>query len=142
MANAWDETDDTLIEQLQAWLDFIAGLPDWHANLYKNDYTPVPGSVIGDYVPCDFPGYLEQDFSPADFGPAAVAAHVASSSLTTPLDFDRDGTPGSDQTAYGYYITDDTNTYRWGERFTTPRVVNGVDKITLTPRMQHKVAPS
>lgn len=140
MANAWDVTDSTLVEQLNAWLAFISSNPDWSVNLYKNDYTPVPGSVIGDYTPADFAGYAPIEFDPADFDAAFIADHVAIAEFPNVFEFERDGSAGSGQTIYGYYVTDNNGVYRWGERFEQERVIMPFDRLSITLRFRHGVA--
>ena len=136
---SWDLTDDTLLAQLQAYLDTIAADPDWHVNLYANDYEPAPGSTIGDYTPASFAGYLEADFSPGDFSVAAITgSHVAETTVPA-VAFTRLVSASGLTTVYGYYVTDNTNTYRWGERFADPIEIEPGGSVSVSVRLLHTV---
>lgn len=136
---SWDVTDNTLLEQLQAWLDYIGTLGDWHVNLYANPYSPGPGSVIGDYTPASFGGYLEADFSPGDFSLAAiVGSHVAETTAPV-VTFTKLVSESGLSTVYGYYVTDHTNTYRWGEEFASPIEIEPGGTVSVSVRMLHTV---
>lgn len=84
--------------------------------LYKNDYTPVAGTVLGSFVECDFPGYGGKN---ANFGPAVIGAS-GKAEITSPL-FTFTMTAAGNQTVYGYFVTDVNKTLLlFCERFAAP----------------------
>ena len=91
------------------WLDSLrtvfnsAGLK---VRLFKNNYTPVAGSVIGSFTEANFSGY-----TPANLGTLAAAATVsgkASSTAGSANTWTKSGATGND--VYGYYVTDAAGT--------------------------------
>jgi len=81
--------------------------------LFKNNYTPVAGSVLSDFTTADFSGY-----SPSALGTLAAATTVsgkASTTAGTANTWTKSGATGND--IYGYYITNGANTVLyWAER--------------------------
>jgi hypothetical protein len=98
------------------WLDSLrsvfngAGLV---VRLFKNNYTPVAGSVIASFTSADFSGY-----TPGALGTLAAAATVggkASSTAGTANTWTKSGATGND--IYGYYVTNAAGTVLyWAER--------------------------
>lgn len=141
MANAWDIADDTLAAQLEAWRAVIMDEPDYEMHLYKNNYTPAPGSAIGNYTEADFDGYAAQPIVAADWGNVTLLNHVASIQSDTPCEFVADAGPGPGQEIFGYYVTDSDGAYLWGERFQISRTVNPEDTLSVTAIMRHATLP-
>jgi len=89
--------------------------------LFKNNFSPTPDSVAGDFTECDFSGYAPINMSA--FGTAYidsisgqyVADSVAKTFLAT------SASPFVANTVYGYFITDGTGLNLLGfEKFATP----------------------
>jgi len=81
--------------------------------LFKNNYTPVAGSVIGSFTEANFSGY-----TPGSLGTLAAATTVsgrASTTAGTANTWTKSGATGND--IYGYYVTDSGGTVLyWAER--------------------------
>lgn len=108
-----------------------AGVGPLEIHLYQNDYTPGPGSVVGDFVPADFDGYAEKVVT-LTVGPyinPAGQAEIQNASMNwTPTG---STTPN---TIYGYFILDTSGDYVGGERFAAPRALNGpLTTLTILP---------
>jgi len=104
--------------------------------LFKNDYTPVEGSIAGSFTEADFTGYA-----------AKTNLTGASWNITTGdpsyADFAEQtftSTAGSqNQPVYGYFIVGNTSaTILWAERFSDGpyTIVNNGDAIKITPRIE------
>jgi len=133
MSNAWNVQDAVLSAELQAYIDKLVALPEnWHLHLYTNDYTPVPGEVLGAYTEAVFAGYAIGTVLATSWGAVSVASHVASTTSTTTVSSTKND--AGSVTIYGYYITkvDDT-TLRMGERFGTPIVLAQTGTIGVQP---------
>lgn len=87
----------------------IAGFLDGLSlRLYKNNYTPVIGSVLGSFTVADFPGYANQTAN--DWGAVALNPSDNAESDTGVHTFTCTGAPaGGSQDIYGWYTTDGVN---------------------------------
>lgn len=141
MANTWDIADDTLQAMLEAYLSSIASDPDWDVHLYSNDFSPGPGTVIGDFTECTFNGYSAQPLVTADWGSVSVTDHVAISTYPTPIDFTAASSGFSSQNVYGYYVTDGAGDLLFSERFESTRVVFPLDVLSVQPVLRHTTYP-
>ncbi len=127
--------------QLDRYRDFVLTDADYEMHLFTNDYNPVPGSVIGDYVECSFPGYSAQPIVNADWGTVAMAAHVASMTNATWCEFVADASGFTSELARGYYVTDSLGDYLWGERFEVEKTIVPEDTLKVKAVMRHGVTP-
>ena len=103
--------------------------------LYKNNYTPVEGSVAGDFTEATFTGYAAVNLARGSWTVATVAG------LTTAAYAQQAFTSSADQTLeneYGYFVVGATSgVLWWAERFTGapfPIQFNG-DQINVTPKI-------
>jgi hypothetical protein len=90
--------------------------------LYQNDITPGPGSVLSDFIPCNFPGYADQQMQPGMSTPTINSVDQAFSSSDV-LSWVRGAGAGT-QTAFGYVVFADLiagGVIFGAERFRTPR---------------------
>lgn len=88
-----------------------------HLHLYKNNYTPVDATVLGDFTEANFDGYASE--VPTFTIPAEVA-NKASMNDSSPRTFTHDGGAIAN-TVYGYYVTCDAGpVLMWAERFSAP----------------------
>lgn len=122
------------IEALQCLLqggDVTSG-EDWDIQLYKNDYTPVDASTVGDFVPADFAGSGVFTVTEPNWSTAIIALNVAvSTNSDTPSWTSTDATP---QTVYGWFAVGVTSgVVRAAQRFDTPRTLALGDTETLDP---------
>jgi len=131
MAEEWALPDDAIVDQLQAWVEVARDESGWNAHLFKNDYHPVPGVLIGDLVEANFGGYSAQAIIEADWGDATVTDNGASSENATAVTFTHSSAPTLGQTVYGYYVTNGGAELVWVVRFATPRVIYSFDKLTV-----------
>lgn len=72
--------------------------------LFKNNYTPVAGSVLGDFTEADFSGYTSQALT-GWTTPATVSAHARTTA--TALSWTKSGATGN--SIYGYYVVNGSN---------------------------------
>lgn len=81
---------------------------DFHFHLFGNNHTPSPTTVLGDLTELGSgTGYAIQTVAAADFTLTGVTAHVGS---ITAADISFGPWSSGADVAYGYYITDTTNT--------------------------------
>ena len=98
--------------------------------LFKNDYTPVEGSIVGDFTEADTAGYSAIDLAKADW---TIATDTG---VTTAEQPQKTFTLTGAGSHYGYYITDIAGTgLLWAERFSdAPHTIpsgGGTEKITV-----------
>ena len=98
--------------------------------LFKNDYTPVEGSVVGDFTEADTAGYSAIALAKADWTIETAAG------VTTAQQPQKTFTLTAASVNYGYYITDIAGTgLLWAERFDdAPHNIpsgGGTEKITV-----------
>jgi hypothetical protein len=105
----------------------------FHLHLYKNNFTPVEASVLGDFTEADFSGYATQAFG---FTTALTVAGI-SYIVGSPLMWQQNG-GGTSNTIYGYYVTDNSNTILlWAERFSSSKSMAGLaDLLTVVARVE------
>lgn len=98
--------------------------------LYKNDYTPVAGSVAADFTEADFTSYTSKSLSRGSWvAPSTVSGKASTSYASQSWSV---GTTGN--TLYGYYIVGATSgTAIWAERFPAPKVVTDGDTVQVVP---------
>jgi len=98
------------------WLDNLRSV--WNAaglkvRLFKNNYTPVAGSVIGSFTEANFSGYTPGSLG--TLGAATTVSGRASTTAATANTWTKSGATGND--IYGYYVTDAGGTVLyWAER--------------------------
>jgi hypothetical protein len=138
--NTWDIADDTLAAFLDAWRSVHAS-EVFVMYLYQNDYSPHPGTVLGDFIVADFPGALPQDVLIGDFESATVTDHIATSQLNHAVTFSAAPLGSFSQTIYGYFVVDPANNYAWSERFEIPRTILAGGEIAVTARLRQGVCP-
>lgn len=101
--------------------------------LYKNDYTPVQGSVTGSFTIADFTNYTNKTLTRAGWGAATTVSNKATSTFGTAQSWTC-GSTGN--TIYGYYVVAATSGVTlWAERFASARVLASGDVLTLTPKI-------
>lgn len=104
--------------------------------LYKNDYTPVDGSVAGNFTNCDFSGYDTDGIVLTGWSAAAIAGGVAVSTAD-PVESTHDG-GGTNNTIYGYYVLDSLGVLRWAHRDPAPFLMNAAGlTYRVTPSRYH-----
>lgn len=141
MAAAWDISDNTLNQMLSAFIDGYLQVTDLRFKLYKNDYTPVPGSADTDYTEADFPGYTYSELVGGHWGVPAVTDHVAITQADETLVYTADAGAWSPQIIFGYFVVDGDDHYFWGERFGSPRTIAPSDILQLTPEFRQRTYP-
>src|ERR1044072_2949235 len=116
-------------------LDTLRGV--WNSttvrfHLYQTNYTPVDGSVLGDFTEATFSGYAA--IAVSSFA-AATTVSNRGSTTANPITFTR-GVGETSNSIYGYYVTDSTNTkLLFAERAPAPPIsmTNVGDQIVITP---------
>lgn len=115
-----------------AWNATLAG--DLRLSLYQNNYTPVPGSLYGNFTKATFTGYTDELPS---FGASVTVSGKGTLTDTSVRTFIM-GVPGTTNTIYGYYVWVDTGTpgseiLLWAEKFDAPQaMMNNLDEIDIT----------
>jgi len=113
-------------------LDAIAvfTFPNAILHLYKNNYTPVDTSVLGNFIEANFSGY---NFVTTAMGAAVEIGGKATSTDAAARLFTHNG-GGTANSIYGYYVTDFAITkVVWAERFAAPISMSAVpDQISIT----------
>jgi hypothetical protein len=85
------------------------GMGIMHLHVYQNDITPAEGTVLADFIECDFPGYLPADCSLLT-APGFDSPSVASWRTTDPVHIPTLDEADPDQPGFGMYITDSSDT--------------------------------
>jgi hypothetical protein len=110
----------------------LEGDPAWDIGLYKNDYTPVQGSVNSDFTEADFTGYARQGIDPSLWTSPTIISNRASMTANSGDPYEFTNT-GSSQTIYGYFIFDTTSSLIIAaEKFGTSRTLATGDKLEVT----------
>jgi hypothetical protein len=133
--NAWDLADETL-KRLQNGFVSANSSQTYTVYLYKNNYTPAPGASLGDFVMCDFPGFVPKTFPISSFGLSSVTSHIATLTSSQTLIFDAAPTGTFSQDVYGYAVFDELLNYAWCESFATPYTVIAGSRVEITPRLK------
>ena len=107
---------------------------DVSLRLFQNDYTPVEGSVVGDFTVATWTGYANKTLTGASWTVTLADPSEASYAIQTFT-----SSAGSqNQANYGYYITNAAGTVLiYAERFTDGpyTIVNNGDTISVTPKI-------
>ena len=82
--------------------------------LYTNNYTPTTGDTGGEYTQPTWPGYLP--ITAANWQPPLTDASGGAYTSADLCIFIRGAGPPSGSSAYGYYTTDASGGYLWGQR--------------------------
>ena len=99
--------------------------------LYKNNYTPLATSVVGDFTEADFTGYTSKTLTRAGWN----AASSVSGTGTIVFGTAQTWTCGaSGNTVYGIYVRDGSGDLVWAEKFASARVLTDTDTVTYTPQ--------
>lgn len=101
--------------------------------LYKNSYTIIAGSVFADITPCDFTGYSAATPS---WGAESIDGGGHATQTATAIVFTQ-GTPGTTNSVYGYYLFDtSTSKLIGGDQLPSAPFVTASsgDTVTITPQ--------
>ncbi len=126
-----------ILDDMRVDADEINGI----LRLYQNDYTPVIGSVAGDFLNATFSGYTPYDFSAGgqNFPAAAADGSNNAQSVHGDIDFVHDG-GGTDNDIYGWYMIDQAGAIICAERYAgAPFAMDAIGKtFTVTPTVKLK----
>lgn len=131
MAAAWDVSDTALTQSMEGIKSFMLEAGDGFVYLYRNDYTPVPGCVTGDFTPADYPGAAPLLYDAFNWGSVTVTDHVAICLSGEPYTFTADAGSWSPQVIFGYLVVDGSYNLLWAERFSTPRTIGPSESLIL-----------
>jgi hypothetical protein len=112
------------VEDATLWLNYL--------DLYTNNYTPVPASVLGNFTQPSFSGYSAFPLVNSDWASPTIISDRASSEYQagTPITWTNGGP--SPVTIYGYTVyNNDHNALLYAEKFATPRTLNPGDTLEL-----------
>ena len=100
--------------------EFLDNGEDWSLRLFRNDFTPVAGSVLADFTVANFTGYTSKTLTRAvgagTWGAPSLNGNVSESVYGTDQSFTYTG--ATSQTIYGWYIVGATSgkvilAHRW-----------------------------
>lgn len=91
----------------------VTGPPTYTCKLFQNNYTPVAGSVAGDFTECTFSGYGAGQ-TITGWASAAVTGSIASAAAAA-LTWTHNG-GGTSNNIYGMYVVDAGGVLIWAER--------------------------
>lgn len=101
-------------------------------HLYKNDFTPVKASIIGDFVEADYAAYSPRSLFRDQWQSAGLLGGIAQSVYGTEYQFWL--ASAFSQTVYGYYVTDAADTVAiWAERLVNPITISTVTPLVMQP---------
>jgi len=114
-------------KQLQDVIDYIRGTflntANSYVRLFKNNFTPTPANVVGDFTEATFTGYAAVQVN-SKFGSPYKVIDGEYQTDSSAFTFSCSG--GSSQTVYGWYLTffdGAVTTVRKSGVFTTPFVM-------------------
>ena len=100
--------------------------------LFKNDYTPIATSAVGDLTEADFTDYTAKTLNRSGWSASTTITGAASITYGTAQTWTC-GATGN--TVYGAYVLDGSGNLVWAERFAEERVLVSSDTITYTPTL-------
>jgi len=108
--------------------------------LFVNDYTPVAGTVTGDFTEATFTGYVRKTIIRSDWQPPTFVSPRAEMLLfTAPSEWTNGGGP---VTVYGAYVVGvTTGVTLWAERFADPQLVPGGEKLRYRLKFRGRQEP-
>ena len=115
-------------------LDTLIANATYEVRLYQNNFTPLVGSVLGDFTVATFSGYAAQ--APT-FGAAAIDGNGNAKADASALSFTHNG-GGTANSIYGWYMVDTgTGVVCQAERFAAAPLSFAVsgDDVTVTPHL-------
>jgi hypothetical protein len=99
---------------LQYLDNLIADLLDTAiVRVFKNDYTPVDGSVLGSFTEANFTGYAQINMS--GWSAAALDGNGKAATTADQVTWTM-GTPGTTNTVYGIYVVTAAGALLYAER--------------------------
>lgn len=110
---------------------------DYSLRLYTA-ISPALGesTTLADFTQATFTGYAAKTLTRAGWGAPSTSVGTTSSTYAQQT-WTHSGSAGSSQTILGYYVVGVTSgKVLWAETFTTARVIDGGDTLSLTPSFQ------
>lgn len=104
-------SDYGLLAFAAEWL--LSLLPGLTCRLFKNNYTPLQSSVVGDFTEADFTGYSAQALT--GWGAAYINGGGDAETDNGAVLFHQTGT-GTTNNVYGYFVTDGSGSLVYAER--------------------------
>lgn len=120
------------VEMLKRILNFSA-TGDVRIHLYANNYTPVEGSIVGNFTECSAAGYAAITLTGASWSIATATGTSEAAYAQQTFTFT------ATQVVYGYYVTNSANTIvLWAELFTGGpfNIPAGGGSVKVTPKIQ------
>jgi len=116
-------------------LQYIVGMVDADnpvLHMFSNDVTPTDSTVVGDLTEvAGATGYAAITLTSANW------TTTQSAGVTTAIYSEQTFTFGTDATAYGYYVTDESGNLLWLERFSGApfQIPDGGGTISITAKL-------
>ena|ERR1043165_556607 len=117
---------DCLQDRIDAWAATMPG--GWTVRLFKNNLTPTPANVVGDFVESTFTGYAPQALAALGADTWDGVNYVWSKTAGT---YNFSGAGVANENVYGYYVLDNTGKLIWSKRFAGAPLVCGVAGTTI-----------
>lgn len=107
-----------MIDILTTYVSMFASM-GLRCRLYQNDFQPEDDSEIGDFDECDFSGYDGwKDVSTWSAG--GIFWNAPRMTMPGPVATWVVATGGVENDVYGYYVTDEDDNYKWGQKLDSP----------------------
>lgn len=111
--------------------DALSTNEDYSLRLFKNDYTPVAGTLASDFTTTTFTNYVNKTLTRAGWGTPTTVSSKAQCDYSSTQSWTCGATG---DTVFGYYVLGATsNVCLWAERFATARTLANGDILSLTP---------
>lgn len=112
---------------MDSWAATFSGA--LHVRLFKNNLTPTPDNVVGDFTESTFTGYAAISFGSlgADGWTDTPIYQWAKTAGT----YTFNGTGGVNENVYGYYVTDGGGNLLFSHRFAGAPLVCGVGGTSI-----------
>lgn len=119
------------VEMLKRMLNYSA-TGNVVLHLYANSYTPVEGSVVGNFTECSASGYAAITLTGSSWSIATSSGVTTASYAAQTFSF------SAAQVVYGYYVTNAAGTIvLWAELFASApfNIPSGGGSVQVTPKL-------
>lgn len=130
--------DPTLQEIWDAWYADLIAQAAWTLHIFDVDRTPADGDDESDYSEASFSGYAPITLTMANFQTPTLAAFVAEITYSPVPQFNYAAGASSPKTIYGYYLMDNSATFRFAERVVTPKTIDQGESLKVNIRLRQK----
>lgn len=102
----------------------------WRVKLFQNNYTPVPGSVSGNFTDPTYTGYASQAIGA--WGSASIDGSGNATAAGAPnLTFQPTALTSLPQTIYGWWVDDGSGNFLFGDVLPAPFTMVDTNSILI-----------